>query len=95
MTTARATVAIDDPHVRVTTWTFAHAGDATGPHVHEFDYVVIPLSGGTFVVTDADGSTHEMTQSAGSPYRGTAGTDHDVVGCSDATAVFVEVELKL
>ncbi|BBY52164.1 cupin [Mycolicibacterium arabiense] len=94
MSTARATVAIDDPRIRVTTWTFDQAGDATGPHRHEYDYVVIPVTGGTFTVTDADGSTRQMTQRAGSPYQGAAGTDHDVASSSDATAIFVEVELK-
>ncbi|MBI5340181.1 MAG: cupin [Mycolicibacterium rufum] len=94
MSTARAIVAIDDPHIRVTTWTFEQAGDSTGPHRHEYDYVVIPVTGGTFTVIDAEGDTREMTQHASSPYRGTAGTDHDVVSSSEASVVFVEVELK-
>ncbi|WP_237572298.1 cupin [Mycolicibacterium lacusdiani] len=94
MSTARATVGIDDPRIRVTTWTFEQSGDSTGPHRHEYDYVVIPVTGGTFTVTNADGTTREMTQRAAAPYHGTAGTDHDVVSSSDATAVFVEVELK-
>ena len=94
MTTARATVDIDDARVRVTTWSFAQAGDATGPHLHEFDYVVIPVTGGTFTVTDADGTTREMLQQAGSSYRGAAGTHHDVVSSAAHEVVFVEVELK-
>lgn len=94
MSTARATVGIDDPRIRVTTWTFEQPGDSTGPHRHEYDYVVIPVTGGTFTVTNADGSTREMTQHAASPYHGSAGTDHDVVSSSAVTAVFVEVELK-
>jgi hypothetical protein len=95
MTTARATAEIDDDRVRVTTWSFEHTGDATGPHLHEYDYVVIPVTGGTFTVTDADGTTREMTQRAGSPYRGRAGTNHDVVSSTADAAVFVEVELKV
>lgn len=94
MTTAHAQVEIDGADVRVTTWRFERAGDATGPHVHEYDYVVIPVTGGTFTVTDVDGSSREMTQRAGSPYRGSAGTSHDVASSSATTAVFVEVELK-
>ena len=42
----------------------------------------------------ADGSVREMDQVAGSPYLGTAGTDHDVVSDADDEAVFVEIELK-
>jgi beta-alanine degradation protein BauB len=92
MSEAKPTVTIDDQQVRVTTWTFDEAGDATGPHVHEFDYIVVPVTGGTFTVTDSDGATREMTQQAVAPYRGTAGTAHNVV--ADGPAVFVEIELK-
>ncbi|MDQ5833385.1 MAG: cupin [Actinomycetota bacterium] len=85
---------MDNEKVRVTTWTFEAAGDATGQHRHEFDYVVVPVTGGTFTVTDVDGSVREMSQVAGSPYLGAAGTDHDVVNATDGQAVFVEIELK-
>jgi beta-alanine degradation protein BauB len=94
MSAARPLTTIDDSRVRVTTWMFAEAGDATGPHVHEYDYIVVPVTGGTFVITDPDGSTRELAQHAGSPYLGSAGTEHDVVSASGATAVFVEIELK-
>jgi hypothetical protein len=91
---AQHAVNADDDRVRVTTWTFPGAGAAIGRHRHEFDYVVVPITGGTFMVTDADGSVHEMTQVAGEPYRGKAGTDHDVVSASEGETVFVEIELK-
>jgi quercetin dioxygenase-like cupin family protein len=94
MSDAESVTTIDDEQIRVTTWTFAGAGASTGPHVHEYDYVVVPVSGGTFVVTDSDGTVHEMTQNAGSPYRGTAGTAHNVANGADVPAVFVEIELK-
>jgi len=87
-------VAADTDRLRVTTWTFTAAGDATGRHRHEYDYVVVPVTGGRFQVTAADGSVREMDQVAGSPYLGTAGTDHDVVSEADDEAVFVEIELK-
>jgi beta-alanine degradation protein BauB len=94
MTTAQATREVDDDRVRITTWTFRVDGEATGWHVHEYDYVVVPVSGGTFAVTAPDGSTRELIQEAGSPYLGTAGTEHDVVNASGGAAVFVEIELK-
>ena len=94
MTAARADVGVDDDRVRVTTWTFEAAGAATGDHRHEFDYIVVPVTGGAFTVTDLDGSVREMEQVAGSPYLGTAGTAHDVVSSADGEAVFVEIELK-
>jgi quercetin dioxygenase-like cupin family protein len=94
MSEARGVVSVDDDKVRVTTWTFEAAGVATGRHRHEFDYVVVPVTGGTFKVVDLDGSEREMEQVAGSPYLGTAGTEHDVVNPGDHETVFVEIELK-
>jgi hypothetical protein len=93
MSDAGSSITIDDAQVRVTTWTFGGAGDSTGPHVHEYDYIVVPVSGGTFVVTDSDGTVHELTQRAGTPYRGAAGTAHEVTNGADRAAVFVEIEL--
>jgi beta-alanine degradation protein BauB len=94
MSAAQATTILDDERVRVTTWTFGADGDATGWHVHEYDYIVVPVTGGTFAVTAPDGDTHELTQDAGSPYLGSAGTEHDVANASGASASFVEIELK-
>jgi len=94
MSAARGVVSADDDRVRVTTWTFDSPGAATGHHRHELDYVVVPVTGGTFRVVEADGSEREMEQVAGSPYLGTAGTEHDVISDGDGVAVFVEIELK-
>jgi beta-alanine degradation protein BauB len=91
---AQHVVNADTDEVRVTTWTFGAAGDATGQHRHEFDYVVVPVTGGRFEVVELDGSVREMEQVAGSPYLGTAGTAHDVVSAGADEAVFVEIELK-
>jgi hypothetical protein len=85
---------IDDDQVRVTTWTFDEAGDATGPHVHEYDYVVVPVTGGCFTVVDSEGTTREMTQKLATPYRGVAGTAHNVISSAGSRVIFVEVELK-
>jgi hypothetical protein len=38
----------------VTTWTFGAAGAATGQHRQEFDYVVVPVTGGRFEAVDMD-----------------------------------------
>jgi quercetin dioxygenase-like cupin family protein len=94
MAKGHAIVNLDDERVRVTTWTFEAAGEATGFHRHEFDYLVVPVTGGPFRVTDGEGSERVLDQVAGSPYLGTAGTAHDVVSAGDERAVFVEVELK-
>jgi quercetin dioxygenase-like cupin family protein len=86
-------VSFDDDRLRVTTWTLA-GGEAIGRHTHEFDYLVVPVTGGAFKVVEPDGSERTMEQVAGSPYLGSAGTEHDVVNDGKAETVFVEIELK-
>jgi quercetin dioxygenase-like cupin family protein len=86
-------VNLDDDRMRVITWTLA-AGEGVGWHTHEFDYLVVPVTGGHFRVPQPDGSEKTMEQVAGSPYMGTAGTEHDVINAGDTEAVFVEIELK-
>ena len=93
-TPALAAVSTDDERVRVTNWTFPIAGATTGPHRHEVDYVVVPVTGGALAVIEPDGARREMVQMAGSPYLGTAGTEHEVISTSGQPIVFVEVELK-
>jgi beta-alanine degradation protein BauB len=93
MPIARSTRTVDDDRVRVTTLVFGD-GDETGDHRHEYDYVVVPLTGGTFTVIERDGSTRELAQEAGVPYLGQAGTEHNVVNASGRAATFVEIELK-
>ncbi len=90
---ARSTMTVDDDRVRVTTLTFAD-GDETGDHRHEYDYLVVPVTGGTFTVIEHDGSTRELVQEAGAPYPGRAGTEHNVINASGRAATFVEIELK-
>lgn len=93
MPIARSTRTVDDDRVRVTTLTFAD-GDETGDHRHEFDYLVVPVTGGRFTVIERDGSTRELEQVAGVPYPGSAGTEHNVINASGRAATFVEIELK-
>ena len=93
MPNARSSSGTDNDRVRITTWTFQD-GEDTGDHRHEYDYVIVPISGGTFVITEPDGTTREMTQQAAAAYLGHAGTEHNVINRSGRTAVFVEIELK-
>jgi beta-alanine degradation protein BauB len=94
MSDAQSTPHIDDDRARVTQWSFATAGDATGVHTHELDYVIVPVTGGELEVVADDGTTTHMAQVAGVPYSGPAGTRHNVRSASGSPVVFVEVELK-
>jgi quercetin dioxygenase-like cupin family protein len=93
MAAAVGTVTAETAAVRVTGWTF-EVGAGTGHHRHEFDYVVVPVTGGTFTVIDGQGVVTTMQQVAGVPYLGTVGTAHDVVNATDGPVSFVEVEMK-
>jgi beta-alanine degradation protein BauB len=93
MAIAHTTKSADDDRVRVTTLSFED-GDETGDHRHEYDYLVVPVTGGTFTVIERDGSTRDLVQEAGAPYLGKAGTEHNVVNASGRAATFVEIELK-
>jgi quercetin dioxygenase-like cupin family protein len=90
---AQSTTNADDDRVRVTTWTFQD-GEETGPHRHDYDYLVVPVTGGTFEVVDRSGAAREMTQQAAGAYMGREGTEHNVINRSGRVAIFVEVEFK-
>ena len=89
---ARPTVQIDDDAVRVTEWRFA-PGATTGPHRHEYDYVVVPMATGRLRIVTTDGeSTSELV--TGQAYHRPAGVEHEVFNANDGEFSFVEVELK-
>ena len=89
---ARSTVQIDNEHTRVTEWQFA-AGDATGWHRHQYDYVVVPMSTGTLRLETVDGII-EAELVAGQSYFRNTGVEHDVINVNDHEFVFVEIEFK-
>jgi quercetin dioxygenase-like cupin family protein len=89
---AVAVVMIDDGKIRVTRWHFP-PGTATGMHQHEFDYVVVPITGGTFTITDPDGNRSTISQVPGEPYARSVGVRHNVANEQSETVSFVEIEL--
>ena len=94
MSTPRAvpTVKIDNDRVRVTEWRFA-PGAATGPHRHEYAYVVVPMTTGTLASTGPAGAANAALVT-GQPYFREAGVEHDVVNANRHEFVFVGIELK-
>ncbi len=86
------TIQVDDGHVRVARWDFP-PGTETGDHVHEFDYVVVPITDGELTIELPDGSTMPSPILVGASYARQAGVAHNVVNLSDAHVAFVEIEL--
>jgi beta-alanine degradation protein BauB len=90
---ATPTRLIENRRVIVTRWTFA-PGEATGPHVHGHDYVVVPLTTGKLHIVGTDGSATDAELVTGAPYAREAGVAHDVINQNAFEFSFVEVELK-
>jgi hypothetical protein len=83
----------DNNSARVTEWRFARAGDNTGWHRHEYDYVVVPLFTGKLIVRDQDGRHTDAPVVHGVPYFRKAGVEHDVINGNDFECAFIEVEI--
>ena len=52
---AKSKIMIDNSRVRVTKWIF-DPGDETGEHIHEYDYVVVPMRDGILKIINEDDS---------------------------------------
>ena len=89
---ATSTVLIDNDRVRVTRWRFA-PGAATGWHVHEYDYVIVPRTAGTLELVEPEG-TRDSHLTVGAPYFREAGVEHDVVNTNDHDFTFIEIEMR-
>ena len=81
----------EDSRTKVWRWSF-ESGQATGMHIHEFDYIAIPISGGDFTATLDTGEVMGVQQVAGTPYQRSAGVHHNVRFVGKGKASFVEVE---
>ncbi|MGW2020332.1 cupin domain-containing protein [Streptomyces sp. NPDC001927] len=92
-TTARATLQQEDERVRVTRWDFAPQ-ESTGRHVHEYAYVVVPVTDGTIDVITPDGTVTSSQLRSGESYARPAGGEHEVVNSGTTPLTFVEIEQK-
>ena len=82
---------IKNARVIVTEYRFA-PGAETGHHVHEYDYVVVPLTTGKLRLDEPTGS-REVNLQAGVSYTREKGVSHNVINANDFEFRFVEVEL--
>lgn len=85
-------VQVDNSDVRVTRWTLA-VGDDTGEHRHQYDYVVVPMTAGRMLITNADGSQMTSELASGISYYRQAGAQHSVRNDGVDVLDFVEVEV--
>jgi len=82
---------IENARTRVTRHRLA-PGAHTGLHRHEYDYVVVPISGGRMRIVEG-GKEAFADLVSGLAYFRPAGVEHDVFNDLDRELVFVEVEL--
>lgn len=91
-TGSHAEVQLENEHFKVTRWTIEPGGHIP-MHVHEYEYVVVPMVNDTMHVVMADGSEIVAELVAGQSYSRPAGSEHRVENrTSVSDVVFVEVE---
>lgn len=91
-TGSHAEVQLENEHFKVTRWTIEPGGHIP-MHVHEYEYVVVPMVNDTMHVVMADGSEIVAELVAGQSYTRPAGSEHQVENRTSASdVVFVEVE---
>jgi beta-alanine degradation protein BauB len=93
MINAKSEVQVDTPEVRVTEWRLA-PGSATGHHIHEMDYVIVPVTSGEMTIVSPGGARSKAELGVGKSYFRKAGVEHDVLNETTTEIVFLEVELK-
>src|ERR1700676_1455522 len=93
MLSAKSDVQVDTAEVRVTEWRLA-PGSATGHHIHEMDYVIVPVTSGEMTIVAPNGERSKAQLGLGKSYFSKAGVEHDVRNETADEIVFLEVELK-
>ena len=83
---------VETGRVRVTEWRLP-PGDGTGHHIHEYDYVVVPLTGGDLTIVDPAGNSTNFETGMGGAYARQKGVEHNVLNLSDKEIRFTEIEL--
>ena len=90
---ATSDIMIDNKRTRVTRWSF-EVGEDTGQHIHEYDYVVVPMKDGQLKIVDQDGTVLISDLIKGKSYFRNKGVNHNVINHNDFPFSFVEIEFK-
>ncbi len=88
---AMAQVQIENEWAKVTEWRFA-PGAETGYHVHQYDYIVVPMTSGLLRFKDSTGSRDVMLAS-GVSYAREKGVSHNVINANAFESRFLEIEI--
>jgi quercetin dioxygenase-like cupin family protein len=67
MLSAKSDVQVDTAEVRVTEWRLA-PGSATGHHIHEMDYVIVPVTAGEMTIVAPNGERSKAQLATGKSY---------------------------
>ena len=89
---AKANILIDNDKVKVTEWNFG-VGDSTGHHIHEYNYIVVPMLDGELKILDNDNNETISKLSKGGAYYREKGVEHNVLNNNDFPYSFIEIEL--
>ncbi len=90
---AKSKVMIDNSRVRVIEWEL-DPGDETGKHIHEYDYVVVPMKNGILKIVNEDGSITFSELKKGISYFREKGVNHNVINENKFHYSFIEIEIK-
>ena len=90
---AKSDIMIDNDKTRVTRWLF-EPGEDTGEHIHEYDYVVVPMKDGKLKIVNHDGQETISKLTKGGSYFREKGVNHNVLNNNDFIYKFIEIEFK-
>ena len=89
---AKPTIIVDNKKIKVTEW-FFEIDDSTGQHIHEYDYVVVPMLDGELKIIDKDKKETISKLSKGGAYYRDKGVNHNVFNNNDFPYSFIEIEI--
>ena len=90
---SKSKIMIDNSKVRVTEWVF-DLGDETGQHIHEYDYVVVPMKDGILKIVNEDNSITFSELKKGISYFREKVVNHNVINANNFQYSFIEIEIK-
>ena len=90
---AKSKIMIENEKTRVTCWSFK-PGEETGQHIHEYDYVVVPMKDGELKIINLDGSVSISKLIKGVSYFKEKGMNHNVINNNGFSYSFIEIEIK-